>query len=208
MATMHQDDQEDTTLYKVVVNHEEQYSIWPAERENPLGWREVGKRGLKQECLHYIEEVWVDMRPLSLRKQMEEAAQRPSPTPASVLPGHEPPSTPGRTGDDLVDRLCEGEHPVEVSLRPPKTVQYLQESIDRGYVHIKFTDTQGGTELGVRLDPDRSNCTQANFENHTGMVHLVGELTLNYVKVRCIADIELTTLTGQGHLEPVADAFQ
>jgi MbtH protein len=67
-----QDEREDTTIYKVVVNHEEQYSIWPADRENALGWNDVGKTGTKQECLAYIEEVWTDMRPLSLRKKMEE----------------------------------------------------------------------------------------------------------------------------------------
>ena len=67
-------DYEDTLIYKVVVNHEEQYSIWPEHRENPLGWKEVGKTGLKQECLDYIKEVWTDMRPLSLRQQMEKAA--------------------------------------------------------------------------------------------------------------------------------------
>jgi MbtH protein len=73
---MDNQDQEDNTLYKVVVNHEEQYSIWPAERENALGWRDAGKRGAKQECLDYIKEVWTDMRPLSLRKAMEAAARR------------------------------------------------------------------------------------------------------------------------------------
>ncbi|HEU5374020.1 MAG TPA: MbtH family protein [Ktedonobacteraceae bacterium] len=73
---MMRDEQEDTTLYKVVVNHEEQYSIWPAERELPLGWRDGGKSGLKQECLEYIKEVWTDMRPLSLRKHMEEQARQ------------------------------------------------------------------------------------------------------------------------------------
>ncbi|HSH05513.1 MAG TPA: MbtH family NRPS accessory protein [Anaerolineae bacterium] len=56
--------------YKVVVNHEEQYSIWPAERDLPLGWKEDGKEGTKEECLAYIEEVWTDMRPLSLRQAM------------------------------------------------------------------------------------------------------------------------------------------
>ncbi len=66
------EDREDNTIYKVVVNHEEQYSIWPAHRENPLGWNDVGKSGPKQECLDYIKEVWTDMRPLSLRKKMEE----------------------------------------------------------------------------------------------------------------------------------------
>ena len=66
------DDQEDTTIYTVVINHEEQYSIWQADRDLPLGWSAVGKTGTKQECLDYIEEVWTDMRPLSLRKKMEE----------------------------------------------------------------------------------------------------------------------------------------
>ena len=70
------DEKEDNAIYKVVVNHEEQYSIWPVDRENPLGWREVGKTGSKAECLAYIKEVWTDMRPLSLRKKMEEAARK------------------------------------------------------------------------------------------------------------------------------------
>ena len=64
-------EREDTTTYKAVVNHEEQYSIWPAHRNNPLGWSDTGKSGSKTECLEYIKEVWTDMRPLSLRKQME-----------------------------------------------------------------------------------------------------------------------------------------
>jgi MbtH protein len=68
-------DEEDNTTYKVIINHEEQYSIWPADREDPLGWRDVGKSGSKQECLAYIQEVWTDMRPLSLRKKMDEADQ-------------------------------------------------------------------------------------------------------------------------------------
>jgi MbtH protein len=70
------EEQEDTTVYKVVVNHEEQYSIWPEYRENPLGWRDAGKSGAKAECLAHINEVWTDMRPLSLRRQMEELEAR------------------------------------------------------------------------------------------------------------------------------------
>jgi MbtH protein len=69
-------DREDTRIYKVVVNHEEQFSIWPADREDALGWNDAGKSGTKQECLAYIQEVWTDMRPLSLRKKMEEAERR------------------------------------------------------------------------------------------------------------------------------------
>lgn len=68
---MNRYDEEDTRTYIVVINHEEQYSIWFADRQIPLGWRDVGKRGTKAECLAYIEEVWTDMRPLSLRQQME-----------------------------------------------------------------------------------------------------------------------------------------
>ncbi len=66
---------EDTSneTYSVVVNDEEQYSIWLADRQLPAGWREVGKTGPKQDCLDYIQEVWTDMRPLSLRKAMEAA---------------------------------------------------------------------------------------------------------------------------------------
>jgi MbtH protein len=68
-------DTDDKTIYKAVVNHEEQYSIWPAHKPNPAGWRDAGKSGLKAECLAFIKEVWTDMRPLSLRLKMEQAAQ-------------------------------------------------------------------------------------------------------------------------------------
>jgi len=70
------DDNEDTTIYKVVLNHEEQYSIWPADRDNPLGWRDAGRSGNKQECLEYIEQAWTDMRPLSLRGATGPAATK------------------------------------------------------------------------------------------------------------------------------------
>jgi MbtH protein len=65
---MFEDD--DGRTYVVVVNHEEQYSIWPDGREIPAGWRSVGVTGEKPVCLAYIEKVWTDMRPLSLRKEM------------------------------------------------------------------------------------------------------------------------------------------
>jgi MbtH protein len=61
------EEKNDVGTYKVVVNHEEQYSIWPVEKQIPLGWRDAGRRGPKAECLKYIKAVWTDMRPLSLR---------------------------------------------------------------------------------------------------------------------------------------------
>lgn len=73
------ENEDDTTVYQVVVNDEEQYSIWPDYKEMPLGWRAVGNSGSKQECLDYIKAVWTDMRPLSLRRQMAVGAQNASP---------------------------------------------------------------------------------------------------------------------------------
>jgi MbtH protein len=69
------DEHQNEAIYNVVVNHEEQYSIWAADRENPLGWENEGFSGSKEDCLAHIEEIWTDMRPLSLRKAMEEDQQ-------------------------------------------------------------------------------------------------------------------------------------
>jgi len=190
-------DREDTTIYKVVVNHEEQYSIWPEYKGNPLGWKDVGKVGPKPECLAYIREVWTDMRPLSLRKKMEEMVKNPPPPQPLPDPN-------GPREKNLVDRLCEGDHPVEVGLRPERTVTLFKEAIDRNYAHIKFTNTRGGTELGVRLDREACDFNEADFENCTGKLHVEGGLTLDYVKVRLIADLDLPTLEGKGHLMKVA----
>lgn len=103
--------------------------------------------------------------------------------------------------NDLVKRLSEGSHPVEVSLRPERTIKLFREMLDRGHVLVKFTQTRGGTELGFPLDKSRSDLTQADLEAATGKLRVCGELTLDYVPVRVVADIELPSLEGQGHLE-------
>jgi len=72
------DEEEDTRAYAVVVNDEEQYSIWLDDREVPAGWRRAGVSGSKAECLEHIERVWTDMRPLSLRRWMEEQEAPPA----------------------------------------------------------------------------------------------------------------------------------
>ncbi|MER5874284.1 MbtH family NRPS accessory protein [Streptomyces sp. NPDC002044] len=64
---------ENVAAFRVVVNLEEQYSIWPLESEIPAGWRAAGKEGVKEDCLAYVDEVWTDMRPLSLRRHMDTA---------------------------------------------------------------------------------------------------------------------------------------
>ncbi|MFV3331253.1 MbtH family protein [Pseudomonas sp. NY15437] len=61
----------DDAVYKVLVNGEEQYSLWPDYKEVPAGWREAGQRGSKAECLAFVEANWTDMRPLSLRQKMD-----------------------------------------------------------------------------------------------------------------------------------------
>ncbi|MET8811141.1 MbtH family NRPS accessory protein [Streptomyces sp. NPDC004549] len=66
---------DDNEVYTVVVNAEEQYSLWLDGRDIPLGWNPAGKTGTKEECMQYIKEVWTDMRPLSLRRKMEEMAR-------------------------------------------------------------------------------------------------------------------------------------
>jgi len=69
------DNEEDKTQYYVLVNHEEQYSLWPSYKDIPGGWTAVGEPRSKQDCLDFVKEVWTDMRPLSLRKQMEQFSQ-------------------------------------------------------------------------------------------------------------------------------------
>lgn len=184
-------EQEDNQQYKVVINHEEQYSIWPVERENPPGWRDAGKQGKKPECLEYINTVWTDMRPLSLRKRMAEMAQNPPQEDSGSFIEDDTPS--------LVDRLSEGSHPVEVVIRPECTLPSLKECLNRNYVHVKFTDTRGGTELGIRLDKN-SRPQATDLENGAGTIHLEGTLTLDFVPVRCVVDINLKTFTGEGQL--------
>lgn len=103
--------------------------------------------------------------------------------------------------NELIKRLAEGEHPITVG-GSVRSLEELQKRLkDMGYVFIKFTDTRGGTDLGVRVDKTATDLSRADFERGTGSVHVEGTLTLDYVKVRCIADIDLVTLNGKGHLQ-------
>lgn len=103
---------------------------------------------------------------------------------------------------ELVEKLASGDHLVELSLHPEKTIKALRDCLDRGYIHIKFTQTRGGTEIGVTIDKDACDFSDVDFQNGTGIAHIVGSLTLDYVRVRCIADIDIKTFGGKGHLAP------
>lgn len=104
--------------------------------------------------------------------------------------------------NDLVKRLSEREHPVRAN-RPDTSADALKERIDLNYVHILFEET--GTEIGIKLDRKGCDFSNADFVKGTGAVRLNGALTLNYERVRCIADISLETMLGKGKLEPISD---
>lgn len=107
--------------------------------------------------------------------------------------------------NELVQRLAEGDHPVTVGGPKPSLEEFQKRLEDMGYVFIKFTATRGGTDLGVRVDKSALDLSRANFAEATGNAHVEGTLTLNYVKVRCIADIDLSTLNGTGHLQIIEE---
>lgn len=188
------DEEEDKRVYKVVLNHEEQYSIWFADRECPPGWREDGKTGSKAECLAHIKEVWTDMRPLSLRKRMEELAANPPPAPA---PEPEKPRNPSGI-DDLVERLGV-QQPIEAV---PGGWPTLKDAVERGHLLVRFDAT--GTELGVRLDRSACDFAAADLEAGTGSAKLVGSLSLNYNVVRFHGELDVATRHGKGRLEFVS----
>ncbi|MBC9929281.1 MbtH domain protein [Chitinophaga qingshengii] len=104
---------------------------------------------------------------------------------------------------ELVEKLSTGKHPVQVN-RPDKSAGALKERIDLGYVHILFKET--GTELGIKLKSNRCDFSMADFSNSKGKAHVEGGITLNYNKVKCVADIDLTTMEGEGYLIPLSDA--
>lgn len=178
--------------YKVVINGEEQYSIWPADRENAPGWKDAGREGSKKECLDFIEEHWTDMRPKSLREAMaraendsvEDSTKAPS---ASVTP--------------LVERLSNGKHPLTYGRGGEGNRERLASDIQSRYVTIRFTGTQGETELGMSL-VEGTDIGAADFDAGTGSVHLEGELVLDFEEVRVSADLDLASLRGEGRVAP------
>ena len=181
--------------YKVVVNDEEQYSIWAEDKELPAGWQAEGLVGSKEACLDHIEKVWTDMRPKSLREQLASGDLE-----SDVLP----PPPDDEPDTSLVERLSEGSHPVVVAgvgdRSEAEAGERFRQRLDRGHASVLFTGTQGGTELGLRFDPgsiDRSGC---DFAGRSGELALTGELNLDGVDVRCEVDISLAELAGTGRL--------
>jgi uncharacterized protein YbdZ (MbtH family) len=176
--------------YLVVINHEDQYSIWPEGRDIPPGWSATGVAGTKAECLADIDEVWTDMRPRSLREQMERATLQPAATPAPIF-----------EGPTLVERLSVGEHAVEVVGLGEDPLRHLRERVKLGHVMVRFPETRGGTELGIRFDPKAFEPAGCDLDAGTGQLSLQGDLTLDGTRVRLHADIDVTRMAGRGRLE-------
>lgn len=177
---------DDAMIFRVVVNDEEQYSIWPATRPIPGGWRDAGKQGPRADCLAHIATVWTDMRPLSVRvPPSEEGACGAADSPRSApLPD-----------DDLVARLAARDHVVEPVLHPDRSVRALRQRLERGSVYVRFFGDRGTTDLPIRLAP-----TAAPADVSAGTVHIEGSVTLNGVAVLCTAEIAIDTLRGTGRL--------
>lgn len=108
--------------------------------------------------------------------------------------------------NELTQRLSSGQHPVTVGGPQPSRDGLRRRVEDVGHVNIKFTETRGGTDLGLRVDRDATDLSDADFEEGRGMVHIEGTLTLNDDPVRCIADIDVATLNGTGHLVLVQES--
>jgi len=101
--------------------------------------------------------------------------------------------------NELVERLTQVQ-PVVVG-GPGASVGELRRRLTTlGFAFVKFTGTRGGTDLGVRVDAAATDLGAADFENGTGSVHIEGTLSLDYVKLRCVADIDLATLSGTGRV--------
>lgn len=101
---------------------------------------------------------------------------------------------------ELPHKLAKGEHKVIFPSRLDDPLQELQDCIERDYVFVKFTETRGGTELGFRLDPEHSDLSGADWDNGAGTIRMAGDLTLDYVKVRCVGNIDISSMEGTGHL--------
>jgi hypothetical protein len=108
---------------------------------------------------------------------------------------------------ELVRKLSQGDQKIEVSIRPDRTPKALLGCIRKGYVHLKFPETQGGTDLYIPLDIAETRLNDANFETGTGSIELIGKLALDYEDVKCRAVIDLATMNGYGRLEPLAHSL-
>ena len=187
--------------YRVLVNTEGQHAIVSYKKGIPAGWADVGVRGKKRACQEYVRYIWTDMRPMSLRKEMRDIQRRWKNLEREheqKLRDHK--KKPNDSRDHLIPYLSEGLHQLEPVLNPEKSAKKLQEAVEQGYIQIKFTGTRGYTGLGINLDAEACSITEGDYRKGTGKVHLEGEAQLDFVRLRCIADVDISTLKGTGYI--------
>ena len=201
--------------YEVVVNLEEQYSIWPVWRTPPDGWRRVGVSGSEEACLQHIESVWTDMRPLSLRRALEgsgataaavRARRAGTPGGARDVRGGGESQDPMRATDDLPSRLARDSHALELCLGRVPNLEELVAQVKAGTVHVEFTETAGGTTLTLTLDAeDAAALTESveqlvGGETDDGRLSIAGDGLLDNTAVRCRAVVDAKTFRGRGSI--------
>lgn len=108
--------------------------------------------------------------------------------------------------NELVKKLSENKHEVTIGHRN-ESDEEIKKRIEDGYIHIKFTQTNGGTELGINIDSNNTNVKELDFNKKGMILHIEGTTRLNYNTVRCIAEINLTSRKGEGYLQGI-DASQ
>jgi uncharacterized protein YbdZ (MbtH family) len=182
---------DERTPYVVVINDDEQYSIWRRDRPLPAGWREVGFEAGRTECLAHIEQVWTDMRPLTVRRALSSAK-------AHVEIVEEGRRSGGK--NDLVIRL-EKEQPISLVAHPSESGEELKEQLERRRLYVRFDAT--GTELGFRLSDDAVATAMAAVHRQQEPIPLEGELVLNFERVRFVGSLHVRSLKGLGRLEIV-----
>ncbi len=185
--------------YTVVVNVEEQYSIWPSFKKVPEGWSEVGFTGKKQDCLSHIKEIWKDMRPLSLRKKMEEQKNSWNERRKQAI-STQPTICP--EASSTVEFLTKGVQSISAKLAGHGVASF-HNSLVREYIHLTFTGTRGQTCIGIKIDPQKTEFKNVDFEKGVGLVKVEGNFILDFVKLKCCAEIDLQDLSGTAQLEIV-----
>ena len=107
--------------------------------------------------------------------------------------------------NELVKKLSHGKHEVVIGYRN-EPYEEIKQRIEDGYIHIKFTQTKGGTDLGINVDLNNTNLKEIDFNKNDEILHIEGTTNLNYNAVRCIVDIDIATKKGTGYLQVIEEA--
>lgn len=171
--------------YNVVVNAEEQYSIWPKYQKIPNGWHSIDFVGSKNECLDYIGVIWKDIRPLSLRKRLSQNLRYDEAGVNSEKIKYETQHT------SLVDLLLSKQHDIVL---PVESKDKLFEEVNSGYLNVIVLDTKGRTELNITIA--KNSCPVEGSLTAQKDLSLCGNIELDYQKLKFDINLDLVHLKG------------